>query len=187
MKLHIKNMVCDRCKTAVRHELEKLGWHPQSVTLGGVELEREPDAAQHKEISNRLRALGFELLDDPKEKTVESIKNAIIEMVHYQDNEPLKFNYSDYIARKVGRDYGYLSSLFSESEGVTIEKHIISQKVERAKELLLYGELSLGEIADLLKYSSVQHLSNQFKKVTGLTPGQFKHLPENRRKALDRV
>lgn len=187
MKLHIKNMVCDRCKTAVRHELENHGLRPLAVTLGEVELAGDLDAARREALGKGLQALGFELLDDLKEKSVERIKNAVVELVHYQDTEPLRFNHSEYIARKVGREYNYLSGLFSESEGVTIEKYIIGQKIERAKELLLYGQLSLGEIADRLRYSSVQHLSNQFKKVTGLTPGQFRQQPENQRKALDEV
>lgn len=187
MKLHIKNMVCDRCKAAVRHALESHGLRPVAVALGEAELAGEPDAARLEALRNGLRALGFELLDDLKKQTVERIKNAVLELVHYQDGEPLRFNHSEYIARMVGREYSYLSGLFSESEGVTIEKYIIAQKVERAKELLLYGQLLLTEIADLLHYSSVQHLSNQFKKVTGLTPGRFRQQPENQRKTLDRV
>lgn len=184
--LCIKNMVCPRCIMAVRQCLETLNLHPQSVELGMVLME-EPltDELRHR-IGEALAPLGFELLDKPGAQLVEQIKIILIDLVHYH-NEPLKSNLSQYLADKLHRDYSSLSKLFSETTGTTIEKYFIAQKIERVKELIVYGELSLNEIADRLGYSSVAYLSSQFKSVTGLTPGYFKRLKENRRKALDEI
>ena len=160
--LHIKNMVCNRCIMVVKSQLEQLGLHPLSVELGIAVL---PDAVSdetYQRVKASLETFGFELIDDKKSQTVELIKDAIIELVHYDDNG-LKTNLSDYLASKLHRDYSALSKLFSETANTTIEKYLIAQKIERAKELLMYGELSLNEIADMLNYSSVSYLSAQFK------------------------
>ncbi len=186
MKLYIKNMVCDRCKMVVKAELEKAGLHPQQVELGEVTLDRELGSAEKEEIGRQLEALGFELIDDRKSRLIEKTKTLIIERVHRHDGN-LKENLSDYLSHQLGHDYKYISNLFSEIEGTTIEKYFIAQKTERVKELLVYDELSLSEIAFRLNYSSVAHLSAQFKKVTGLTPSHFKDLRSNKRKPLDQV
>ncbi|MBL0910915.1 MAG: helix-turn-helix transcriptional regulator [Bacteroidia bacterium] len=186
MKLYIKNMVCDRCKMVVKAELEKAGLHPQQVELGEVTLDRELSAAEKEQIGRQLEALGFELIDDRKSRLIEKTKTLIIELVHHHDGN-LKENLSDYLSSRLDHDYKYISNLFSEIEGTTIEKYFIAQKTERVKELLVYDELSLSEIAFRLNYSSVAHLSAQFKKVTGLTPSHFKDLRSNKRKPLDQV
>lgn len=186
MKLYIKNMVCNRCKMAIESELEKLGLHPISVELGEVEIqENNIDDVKNVLISNLL-SLGFDLIDDKKSQMIEKIKNVIIDLVHHQDNDT-KHNLSDVLISQLPYDYNYLSNLFSEIEGTTIEKYFIAQKIEKVKELLVYDELSLSEIAFRLNYSSVAYLSNQFKKVTGLTPSYFKQIGENKRKTLDEV
>ncbi len=185
--LYIKNMVCNRCKLVVKQMLEEVGLHPLEVQLGEVQLGETLEPGQVAHLEEKLEALGFELLDDKKQKTIERIKTAVIELIHTQNDQMSRVNHSDYLAEQLARDYSYLSSLFSEVEGITIEKYIIHQKIERVKELLMYDELSLSQIADLLHYSSVQHLSNQFKKVTGLTPSHFKQLKEKKRKSLDEV
>ncbi|HYH57140.1 MAG TPA: AraC family transcriptional regulator [Anseongella sp.] len=181
-------MVCPRCIKVVREELGRLGWPPEQVELGEARFSKEIPGKELPRIRKALEENGFELLDDKKQKQVEQLKNLIIEMVHYApgDRKPHE-NHSDYIARKLGQEYGYLSNLFSASEQLTIEKYIILQKTERVKELLAYGELSLSEIAYRMDYSSVAHLSAQFKKVTGLTPSHFKKIGDVRRKGLDRV
>lgn len=178
-------MVCPRCIKVVREELEKLGLPPEHVALGQVRFSKDPGEHALPRIRKALEENGFELLDDKKQQQVEQLKNLVIEMVHYspEDRKPHE-NYSDYIARKMGQDYSYLSNLFSSAENLTIEKYIILQKTERVKELLAYGELSLSEIAYHMDYSSVAHLSAQFKKVTGLTPSHFKKIGEKRRKGL---
>jgi AraC-like DNA-binding protein len=184
--LHIKNMVCNRCIMVVKSQLEQLGLHPLSVELGIAVL---PDAISdetYQRVKASLETFGFELIDDKKSQTVELIKDAIIELVHYDDNG-LKTNLSDYLASKLHRDYSALSKLFSETTNTTIEKYLIAQKIERAKELLMYGELSLNEIADILNYSSVSYLSAQFKHVTGMTPSHFKKIKGNKRKPLDEI
>ncbi|WP_299754626.1 AraC family transcriptional regulator [uncultured Pontibacter sp.] len=185
-KIYIKNMVCDRCKKVVSEELQKLGYTVLQVGLGEAEI-----ASDHNIDENKLREVlesnGFELLDDRKTQLIEKVKLAIIELVHQTGEQELHVNTSDYIAQKVGLDYNYLSSLFSSFEGTTIEKYLILQRVERVKELLVYDELSLKEIAYKLGYSSVAHLSNQFKKITGLTPSYFKQVKTNKRKTLDKV
>lgn len=186
MKLFIKNMVSLRCKMIVKSELENLGLHHIIVELGEVQIKESLSAKQHDELKIALLKSGLELMDDKKAMLIEKIKNIIIEMIHYSDELP-KTNFSDYLREKLGYDYTYLSNLFSEVKGTTIEHFIISHKIERVKELLVYNELSLTEIAWQLRYSSVSHLSNQFKKVTGLTPSFFKKIKHKRRKTLENV
>lgn len=184
--LHIKNMVCNRCIMVVRNQLEQLGLQPVSVELGIAVLPDKVTDKVYHAVKEALEPFGFELIDDKKSQVIEQIKDAIIELVHYNDNE-LKINLSDYLTSKLNRDYSSLSKLFSEITNTTIEKYLIAQKIERAKELLVYGELSLNEIADKLNYSSAAYLSAQFKSVTGLTPSYFKKIKENKRKPLDEV
>lgn len=184
MKLYIKNMVCRRCKMAVLSELDKLDLKPLSVELGEVELSAPISDEQKQVLSKGLYALGFELIDDKKSKVIEKIKNLIVELVHYKDND-LKTNLSHFLADNLGQEYSALSNLFSEVEGITIEQYFISQKIEKVKELLMYNELSLSEIAYQLNYSSVSHLSRQFKKVTGLTPTYFRNLKDRKRKQIE--
>lgn len=185
-KLYIKNMVCARCISAVKSQLDRLNIGYVSVVLGEVELTGALDVQQKEELREALLSLGFELIDDRRSRLIEQVKSIIIELVHYSDEE-LKVNLSDYIAEKVHLDYRHISDLFSEVTGYTIEKYYIAQKVERIKELLVYDELSLSEIADMLNYSSVAHLSAQFKKVTGLTPTYYKKVGADKRKPLDKV
>ena len=177
--LHIKNMVCNRCIMVVRNQLEQ-------VELGIAVLPDTVTDEVYQSVKASLEPFGFELIDDKKSQTTERIKDAIIELVHYNDND-LKVNLSDYLAAKLHREYSALSKLFSEVTDTTIEKYLIAQKIERAKELLVYGELSLNEIADKLNYSSAAYLSSQFKSVTGLTPSYFKKIKANKRKPLDEV
>lgn len=186
MKLHIKNMVCNRCKMVVRAELEGLGLQPVSVELGEVTLDREISDTEKLKIDTRLHELGFSLIDDRKSMLIERIKTLIVELVHHQNSE-LKTNLSEYLSRRLHHDYSYMTNLFSEVEGTTIEKYFIAQKIEKVKELLVYDEMTLSEIAFQLNYSSVAHLSNQFKKVTGLTPSHFKQIRFDKRKSLDEV
>ncbi len=186
MKVFIKNMVCHRCILVVRNELEKLGHRAVNISLGEVELENEIDDDEKSIIHDHLKTFGFELIDDNRSRMIGQIKSVIIELVHHQNSE-LKANLSDILSEKLHQDYSYLSNLFSLVEGVTIEKYFIAQKIERVKELLVYDELSLSEIAFQLHYSSVGHLSNQFKKVTGLTPTHFKNIKDVKRKPLDEV
>lgn len=185
-KLYIKNMVCNRCIMVVKSELEKLGISPVSIILGEVTFSGGLSPQQKDALSKKLEGLGFALIDDRRARLIEQIKNAIIELVHYNNND-LKVNLSDYISDKLHHDYNYISNLFSEIEGITIEKYFIAQKIERVKELLVYDELTLNEIAFKLNYSSVAHLSSQFKKVTGLTPSHFKQIKTTKRKPLDEV
>lgn len=184
--IFIKNMVCNRCILVVQNELDQLGLHAKQVKLGEVVLEKELTAAEKQNLEQVLIPLGFEVIDDKKGRVIEKIKNVIIELVHHQDNES-KNNLSEVLSAELNHDYNYLSNLFSEVEGTTIEKYFIAQKIERVKELLVYDELSLSEIAFQLNYSSVSYLSNQFKKVTGLTPSHFKQIKEDKRKPLDEV
>lgn len=170
----------------VAQELEKLGFPPLSLTLGEVELQAEIGETDKANIHQHLQTFGFELIDDKKSRLIGQIKSLIIELVHQQNNE-LKTNLSDFLSDQLHHDYSYLSNLFSEVEGTTIEKYFIAQKIEKVKELLVYDELSLSEIAFQLNYSSVAHLSNQFKKVTGLTPSHFKNIKAVKRKPLDEV
>ena len=185
MKLYIKNMVCSRCKMVVKAELEKLGLHPQTVDLGEVELDTKPTETQLRQLTVSLRQMGFEIIDDRKSKIIEKIKTSIVKLIHHQSEENSDTNLSVFITERLHYDYSYLSNLFSEVEGTTIEKYYISQRIEKAKELLVYDELSLSQIADQLGYSSVAYLSGQFKKVTGLTPTYYKSLKEHKRKNIE--
>lgn len=179
-------MVCNRCILVVKQELEKLGIESHKVSLGEVETETEVPKEKIGQLSQNLAALGFELLDNNKQQLIEKIKNIIIHQVHYSQEET-QHNYSQILSQNLRKDYSYLSGLFSEVEGITIEKYIINQKIEKVKELIIYDELSLSEIAFKLGYSSVAHLSNQFKKVTGLTPSHFKQVGQQKRKPLDKI
>jgi len=179
-------MVSLRCKMFVKEELEKLNLNYISVDLGVVEVQDNITDEQIEMFANRLMKGGLELLDDKKNILVEKIKNVIIEMIHFSDELP-KVNDSDYISEKLNYDYTYLSNTFSDVKGMTIQKYIIMNKIERVKELLLYDELSLTEIAWKLNYSSVAHLSNQFKKITGLTPTYFKELKHKRERNLENI
>lgn len=184
--LYIKNMVCDRCKMAVEHELRNLGLTPIKVELGVVCVKEEVDSECRAKIRAGLEALGFELLEDRQQQTVDRIKSLIIELVHYRNNKS-GINLSAYLSEHLGSDYSALSKLFSENTGMTIEKFFILQKTERIKELLFYGEMSLSEIADMMNYSSVAYLSTQFKNITGMTPSQFKALKEKNLTQLDKL
>ncbi|WP_370521830.1 AraC family transcriptional regulator [Dysgonomonas sp. HDW5A] len=172
MKYYIKNMVCNRCKMMVKSELEKLGLHPVSVSLVEVDLTEELQPADKVKLTVVLESLGFAMIDDKKSRVIGQIKTLIIELVHYNDNE-LIMNLSYLLSERLHLDYNYMSNLFSEIESTTIEKYFIAQKIERVKELLVYDELTLSEIAFKLNYSSVAYLSSQFKKITGLTPHPF--------------
>ena len=186
MKLYIKNMVCNRCKTAVKNELIKFGLNPTSVELGEVEITEELTSEKKERLNESLQALGFEIIDDKKRRIIEKIKTAIVNSVHYaEEQSALKFSLK--ISRELNLDYNYLSNIFTETEGTTIEKYFIAQRMEKVKELLKYDELSLSEIADQLGYSSVSYLSNQFKTQTGFTATQFKALLNNQRKNLDEL
>lgn len=184
--LFIKNMVCDRCVLVVAGELKKIGINAQKITLGEVTLEKELTADQKEQLDQALLDLGFEPIDSKKGRIIEKIKTVIINMVHHSDHDE-KTNLSDLLSKALHHDYNYLSNLFSEVEGITIEKYFIAQKIEKVKELLVYDELSLSEIALRMHYSSVAYLSNQFKKVTGLTPSHFRQIREEKRKPLDKV
>ena len=177
-------MVCRRCKMVVKSEFEKLGLQLLSIDLGEVETTTTITTTQKNEIAEQLKSFGFELIDDKKSKIIEKIKTLIIDLI-YQKNSVLNVNLSEYISQNVFTDYASLSNLFSEVEGTTIEKYVILQKIERVKELLMYDEMSLSEIAFLLNYSSVSYLSNQFKKVTGLTPSHFKQLKYKKRRQIE--
>ncbi len=179
-------MVCGRCKMVVKSEFEKLGLHTISVELGEVELQDSITENQKEILLENLQALGFDFIDDKKSKTIEKIKNLIVDLVHHKNSE-LKINLSDYLVENLNQDYSTLSNLFSEVENITIEKYYISQKIEKVKELLIYNELSLSEIADILNYSNVAHLSNQFKKITGFTPTYFKQLKDKKRIQIENL
>jgi AraC-like DNA-binding protein len=184
MKLYIKNMVCSRCKMVVKSELEKLGLTPISVELGEVEIKQGNIDEQRKDLLQNLHFLGFDLIDDKKSKAIEKIKNLIIDLVQNKNSE-LNTNLSTYLSQNITQDYNTLSNLFSEVEGITIEKYFINQKIEKVKELLMYDEMTLSEIAFLLNYSSVAYLSNQFKKITGFSPSYFKQLKDKKRKQIE--
>lgn len=179
MKLYIKNMVCIRCKIVVRAELANLGLTPVLVELGEAEILETMSEKQSGKLRVKLQKLGLELMDDKKGMLIEKIKNVIVQMVRYSDEQP-KVNFSNYLSEKLQYDYTYLANLFSEVVGVTIEHYIIAHKIERVKELLVLDELNLTEIALKMHYSSVAHLANQFKKVTGHTTSQFKQ-PKHKR------
>lgn len=186
MKLYIKYMVCIRCKMVVKSELEKLGLNYAKVDLGEADIRGQITPEQREHLKAALLKSGLELMDDHKAIMIERIKAVIVEMVHYAEETP-KTNFSDYLSEKLQYDYTYLANLFSETTGITIQNYIIAHKIERVKELLLYEELTLTEISYRLDYSSVAHLSNQFKKVTGLTPTFFKQLKHKRRNPLNNV
>ncbi len=186
MKLFIKNMVCIRCKMVVKEELKKLQLHFIVVDLGEVEIMEDITAEQREQLKISLHNSGLELMDDKKSILIEKIKRIIVELVHYTD-EPLKVNFSEYLSEKLNYDYTYLANLFSEVQGTTIEKFFITHKIERVKELLVYDELNLTEISYKMNYSSVAHLSNQFKKITGLSPSHFRQLKEKIRKPIDEI
>jgi AraC-like DNA-binding protein len=185
-KLFIKNMVCDRCKMAVQTELERSGIPFHTIELGEVTLSETPAPSQLDTFRDKISALGFELIEDKTARIISQIKNAVLQYVRGNPSSK-KLKFSVFLSENLAKDYNYLSSIFSEIEGTTIEQFLIHQKIERVKELLVYDELSLSEISYELGYSSVQHLSNQFKKVTGLTPSHFKQVKEKKRKPLDKV
>lgn len=179
-------MVSNRCKTAVRAVLKKFGLHFVLVDLGEVDVMENISAEGRMQLKIALLDAGFELMDDKKAVMIEQIKNIIIEMIHHTE-ETIKVNFSELLSQKLKYDYTYLANLFSEVQGTTIEQFIISHKIERAKELIIYDELNITEIAWKMNYSSVAHLSNQFKKVTGLSPSHFKQLKDKRRIPLEEI
>lgn len=177
-------MVCHRCIMAVQTILNSLEFDYRNVTLGEIDLENTITDFERNILSQKLQEIGFEMIDDKKRQLIERIKNYIIQFIHH-DKEMLKINLSDFLATELGYEYNYLSNLFSEVEGTTIEKYVIIQKIEKVKELIVYDELSLKEIAYQMGYSSVAYLSNQFKKITGLTPSHFKTIGQQKRVPLD--
>ena len=185
--IHIKHMVCPRCITAVRDEVERAGLQIDSIKLGEVVLKLKPDDSQFQILSRNLQEQGFEIISDQKSNIINRIKTEIINVVHYGLEIPSHVNFSDFLAERLGSDYSNLCSLFSSIEGITIEKYIILQKVEKVKELIVYNELTFSEIAYQLGYSSSQHLSTQFKKTTGLSPSHFKKIKGIRRNPIDKV
>jgi len=186
LKLHIKYMVSNRCKMAVREELKKLGLHFIIVDLGEVEIMEDLEGEKLEQFKTALLKAGFELINDKRAILIERIKNTIIEMVHH-NHELIKINFSDYLSEKLNYDYTYLANLFSEVQGTTIEQFMIHHKIERIKELIIYDELNITGIAWKMNYSSVAHLSNQFKKVTGLSPSYFKKLKKKRRSPIEEI
>lgn len=179
-------MVSARCKMMVKTELKKLGLHFIVVDLGEVEIMETLTMSQREELKKALLATGLELMDDKKAMLIEKIKNVVVEMVHYSEELP-KINFSNFLSEKLHYDYTYLANLFSEVQGTTIEQFIISHKIERIKELMIYGELNITEIAQQMNYSSVAHLSSQFKKVTGLSPSHFRQLKDKRRNPIEDI
>ncbi len=186
MKLYIKYMVSNRCKMVVKEALKNLGLHFILVDLGEVDVMENLTGTQLVQLKATLLDAGLELMDDKRAVLIEKIKNAIIEMVHHSD-ELIKVNFSDFLSNKLNHDYTYLSNLFSEVQGTTIAQFIILHKIERIKELIIYDELNITEIANKMNYSSVAHLSNQFKKATGLTPSHFKQLKDKRRNPIEEI
>ncbi len=186
MKIFIQNMVSQRCKVMVKSELDRLLIPYVYLDLGEVLLKEPATERQMQELKETLHSGGLEVMDDQKAMTVEKIKNIIVEMIHYSDELPA-ITFSHYLSQKLDRDYHSLSELFSKTKGITIEHYIIANKIERAKELIMYNELTLSEIAHQLRYSSVAHLSNQFKKTTGLTPSFFKKMNRKNRIGLENL
>lgn len=186
MKLYIKYMVSLRCKMMVKQELIKLGLKYVVIDLGVVEVLEDITSTQRQQLKENLLRSGLELLNDKKSILIEKIINVITDMIHYSDELP-RINYSEYISKKLGYDYTYLSNVFSEVKGINIQQYIIMHKIERVKELLLYDELTLTEISYKLQYSSIAHLSNQFKKITGLSPSFYKQLKRQRSVNLENV
>jgi AraC-like DNA-binding protein len=179
-------MISNRCKLAVKEELKKLGLHFIVVDLGEIEIMEDMTPEQHQQLQLGLISAGLELMDDKRAVLIERIINIITEMIHHSEELP-KVNYSDYISEKLNYDYTYLSNLFSAVKGITIQQFIIVHKIEKVKELLLYGELNLTEISYKMHYSSVAHLSNQFKKITGITPSNYKQLRDKGRKSIEEL
>ena len=179
-------MVSNRCKIAVKEELKKLGLHFIVVDLGEVDIMEEISDDQREQLKIALLNAGFELMDSTRAILIDKIINVIIQMIHYTD-DMIKINFSDYLSEKLNHDYNYMSKIFSEVKGITIQQFIIIHKVERIKELLMYDELNLTEISYKLNYSSVSHLSNQFKKITGLSPSHFKQLKDKRRSPIEEI
>ena len=186
MKLYIKYMVSNRCKIAVKEELKKLGLHFILVDLGEVDIMENITQDQREQLKIALLTIGFELMDSSKAILIERIINVIIDMVHHTDGM-IKMNFSDFLTTKLNHDYNYMSKIFSEVKGITIQQFIIIHKVEKIKEFLLYDELNLTEISYKLNYSSVAHLSNQFRKITGLSPSQFNHSKDKRRSPIEEL
>lgn len=184
--IYIKNMVCNRCIIVVKQELEKLHLTANTLVLGHLTLKEKLSVKQLNQLKQNLVSVGFEVLDDLNKKLIEKIKNTIIEQIHYQPVDE-SHNFSAILTNKLHKDYSHLSSLFSTIEGITIEKFVIHQKIEKAKELITYKEMNFNEIALQLGYSSSAHLSAQFKKVTGLTPTHFKNIAEKKRISLDAI
>ncbi len=182
-------MVCDRCKLVVGQELEKLGLKPEKIALGEITVEGDISGETQKKLDDALMSVGFERIDDRKARLIENIKKTVIELIHHDSPQTRKLNWSDILADRLNYEYNYLSSLFSSVEGITLEQYIIRQRIEKVKELLFYDELTLSEIADKLGYSSVAHLSGQFKKITGLTPSELKRSRQidGNRKPLDSI
>ncbi len=186
MKLYVKYMVSNRCKMMVKEVLKKLGLHFIIVELGEIEIMEDISAPVREKLKMGLLHSGLELMDDKRAILIEKIKNVIVEMIHYSDGQAT-VNYSDYISEKLHHDYTYLSNVFSEVKGITIQQFILLHKIERVKELIIYGELNMTEIAWKMNYSSVAHLSNQFKKITGLTPSHFKKMKNKRRSPIEEI
>jgi AraC-like DNA-binding protein len=187
MTLYVKNMVCDRCIMIVDQQLNQLGFSVKDISLGKVEVEPEPNSAQLQDIGSALQVLGFELIDKEKDQLIEQVKNEVINLVHYSDLNEIKQSLMHIIAGRLNKEYTYLSRLFSDGEGITIERYIIQQKIEKVKELLEYGELNLNEISYKMGYSSSAHLSAQFKTITGMSPSKYKSATDQSRKPLDRI
>ena len=186
MKLYIKYMVSQRCKLAVKDELRRLGVRHTNIELGEVELLDNITQKQRESLKVALYNCGLELMDDKRAILIEKVKNLITEMIHHNDELP-RINYSDFISEKIKHDYTYLSNIFSQVKGITIQQFIINHKVERIKELISYGELNMTEIAWKMNYSSVAHLSNQFKKTTGFSPSHFKQSQDKRRNPIEEI
>ena len=186
MKIHIKYMVSNRCKMVVRTALKDLGVHFVLLELGEVEIMERLTGEQRDYLKNTLEDAGLELIDDKRSILIEKIKSAVIDLVHHPEDS-IKVNVSTYLGEKLDHDYTYLANIFSQVQGISIEQFIILHKVEKIKEFLMYGELNISEISYKMNYSSTAHLSTQFKKVTGLTPSQFKQLKEKRRKSIDEI
>ena len=187
MTLYIKNMVCTRCKMVVASELKRLGLDPLSIQLGEVVFAHDLPVETAEFLKTALAKYGFEVIIDKRGQVIEQIKSMSIEYVFQVKNDEKHHNFSDFLEKRLLKDYTYLSNLFSEVEGTTIEKHLINLKIERVKELLAYDEMTLSEIAFELGYSNVAYLSNQFKKITGLTPSHFKQLKDKKRQVLEKV
>lgn len=184
--IFIKNMVCNRCILVISQILKKLNYTPLKIELGKAIVQEPLESGDREAIRHALEEYGFELIDDKRLHLIEKIRTAVIELVHYEDNLS-KLKLSGYLKEKCHHDYSFLSKLFSEVNGISIEKYYIAQKVERVKELLAYDELSISEIASRLQYSSVAHLSSQFRTTTGMSPSEFKRLKNHNRKPLDQV